>query len=910
MKTNQHNSGEPADPFANQLKQAIAGNNLPPADPALREALLKKLNQPAGEPTLTVAAANRRRTFFQRAGMVLASTAALALVAFLWQRPHSAMSLLSWRDEAPPRAVKRANSALDDDFHSFGVGLKPAGPAADLDYREKNAGVAQGEPAVQRSKKEPVPSKPTGQVKGGARPGMGRGRGSGDRPEAEVSESDFNSAGITFGYEVNRGPEAQPAPTTAPGNPVESAPARPYTVTRGQRDYFESAGGNPAANEPKPAGGPASAWIGGEAKNPVTYSMPAPPSAIPLPAQPAGPGKPGNQTTHTASKVEGLTPRILVDDESSKLPTSGTPFGPANKELRQFADELAHADSEKLAEQLTQKDSGVKQRQEEIRQKFSKVVTLADDLKRERARGDLNEVAERKKLADLDVAIRDVQDTERKYKAILPQIGGEQYAPIVENEFRSPSAEGHAQSTFSIDVDTASYANTRRFLNNGSLPPPDAVRIEELVNYFKYKYPQPKGDDPFSVNMEMADCPWHPGHKLLRVGLQGKEIHRAERPASNIVFLIDTSGSMTDANKLPLLKQAFTMLTSELGENDKVTIVTYAGNAGLKLEPTRGDQKDKIIAAIDSLQSGGSTHGSAGITLAYEQAAAQFIKGGTNKVILATDGDLNVGITDDAALVDLITKKKESGVFLTVLGVGTGNLKDAKMERLADNGNGVYAYLDSVREARKVLVEEMSGSLVTIAKDVKIQIVFNPVQIQSYRLLGYENRVMANKDFDNDKKDAGEIGAGHSVTAFYEVVLADGAKKQQADADESKEEAEDLIYQRPKVEKPKLELTDAANNGELLTVKLRYKQPESDTSKLLKFPLKDKGGNFNSASADFQFASSVVAFGLALRNSEYRGSANLSAVSEIATAAIGEDAGGHRAEFLDLVRRAKSLRGE
>ena len=772
---------------------------------------------------------------------------------------------------------------------------------------------------------------------------MGRGVGSGDRPEAEGQP--FGDATVTTG--TAKGPQPEPRATAAPtaesfrfGNKVAS-PATP-----------------PTPNESKPFGQPGGGPTPGESagslpKNPV--AAPAEPG-LPAPSDPYGPARPalggpqglsGNQPAGLApskpesrfydappvATVKGLetakseleklqeykkepqqltredkllqqvNPGIIVqEEEGEKL---GIDF--ADNEKNGKLDQLAQLEG--TAKNLNAKDAIlVKQRESEVRHKFNRVVALSDELNRERARGDLDQKAVRKKLDDFEIAVREARESEHQYRAVLPQIAGEQYAPIVENAFQSPSTEAHALSTFSIDVDTASYANTRRFLNNGQLPPPDAVRIEELVNYFKYKYPQPKGDDPFSVNMEMADCPWHPGHKLLRVGLQGKEIHRAERPASNIVFLIDTSGSMTDENKLPLLKQGFKMLTSELGENDKVTIVTYAGNAGLKLEPTRGDQKEKIIAAIESLQSGGSTHGSAGITLAYEQAAATFIKGGTNKVILATDGDLNVGITDDASLINLIKQKAETGVFLTVLGVGTGNLKDAKMERLADNGNGVYAYLDSIREARKVLVEEMSGSLVTIAKDVKIQVEFNPAQIQSYRLLGYENRVMANEDFRNDKKDAGEIGAGHNVTAFYEVVMAGEADGKAAVL---KPETEKLRYQRtPEVAKPVKELTEEAKSGELLTVFLRYKKPDGDTATEIKFPLKDKGGNFNSASADFQFASAVVAFGLSLRNSEHRGSANLSAVSEIATAAIGEDVGGHRAEFLDLVRRAKSLRGE
>jgi Ca-activated chloride channel family protein len=310
----------------------------------------------------------------------------------------------------------------------------------------------------------------------------------------------------------------------------------------------------------------------------------------------------------------------------------------------------------------------------------------------------------------------------------------------------------------------------RRFLNGGRLPPPDAVRIEELVNFFRYEYQEPRDGRPFAVNMEVAECPWRSGHWLLRVGLKGREVPRSERPASNLVFLLDVSGSMADENKLPLLKTAMKLLVGELGENDRISIVTYAGEAGLKMSPTRGHEQQKITRVIDSLQSGGSTNGSAGIELAYEQATAGFITGGTNRVILCTDGDLNVGITSDEALTKLIKQKAKSGVFLTVLGFGEGNLKDGKMERLADNGNGLYAYIDSVREARKALVEQLAGSTITIAKDVKIQIEFNPGQVAAYRLLGYENRVLAAKDFNNDKKDAGEIGAGHTVTALYELV--------------------------------------------------------------------------------------------------------------------------------------------
>jgi Ca-activated chloride channel family protein len=492
----------------------------------------------------------------------------------------------------------------------------------------------------------------------------------------------------------------------------------------------------------------------------------------------------------------------------------------------------------------------------------------------------------------------------------VDQLGTEQYEPIYENAFLAPRQ--NPLSTFSIDVDTASYANMRRFLTGGRLPPADAVRIEELVNYFRYDYPQPKGPEPFSANMEVAECPWAEGHLLLRVGLKGKDVHRGERPASNLVFLLDVSGSMADENKLPLLKTAMQMFSRELGENDRVSIVTYAGEAGLRLPPTRGHEQEKILAAIESLSSGGSTNGSAGIDLAYEQAKAYFVEGGTNRVILCTDGDLNVGITDDDALVQLIKQKAGGGTFLTVLGFGEGNLKDAKMEKLADNGNGLYAYIDSVREARKVLVEQMTGSTITIAKDVKIQIEFNPAAIASYRLLGYENRVLAAQDFNDDKKDAGEIGAGHTVTALYELVPV-GAKEGAAAPQPA---GEPLKYQSERIsqvvvgEVPQAgirELTDAAKSGELLTLKLRYKEPAGQASKVLEVPLKDRGGKFNAASKDLQFAAAVASFGMILRGSQHKGSANLAAVEEIASGAIGEDTGGYRAEFVDLVRKAHSL---
>jgi|GEM_PF-2744658 len=487
---------------------------------------------------------------------------------------------------------------------------------------------------------------------------------------------------------------------------------------------------------------------------------------------------------------------------------------------------------------------------------------------------------------------------------------GERYVCIHENAFTNATGSD-AVSTFSIDVDTASYANTRRFLNSGQLPPPDAVRIEELINYFPYQYDQPEGADPFSVDLELAACPWHPKHKLVRVGIKGKEVAVDKRKPTHLVFLLDVSGSMNSADKLPLLKRGFKMMVDQLNENDRVTIVTYAGQAGLALPPTSGDQKSKINQAIDVLTPGGSTHGSAGINLAYQLAQENFVQEGNNKVILATDGDLNVGVTADKPLVDLIKQKASEGVFLTVLGFGTGNLQDAKLEQLADNGNGMYCYIDSVREARKVLVEQMIGSLVTIAKDVKIQIEFNPSEVHSYRLIGYENRKLAAADFNNDRKVAGEIGAGHTVTAIYEIVTSDQADK----TDSASTEPTTLKYQTKafsnETKSPvrvDSKLTEAASSGELLTLAMRYKQPDSNTSKRIEFALANEAVRFDQASDDFRFATSVAAYGMLLRRSEHAANATMEMVEETAAGSMGPDVQGYRAEFIDLVRKAKTLR--
>jgi Ca-activated chloride channel family protein len=470
----------------------------------------------------------------------------------------------------------------------------------------------------------------------------------------------------------------------------------------------------------------------------------------------------------------------------------------------------------------------------------------------------------------------------------------ESYARIDDNPFlevvRNPL------STFSIDVDTASYANVRRFLTQGTPPPPDAVRIEELLNYFTYRYPPPRDDEPFAVHTEVAECPWNGEHRLVRIGIKGKEIELGDRPASNLVFLVDVSGSMQVPNKLPLLKQALVMLVRQLTENDRVAIVVYAGAAGLVLPSTTGDQSQQIASAIERLQAGGSTNGGQGIELAYAVAEQHKIVGGTNRVILATDGDFNVGVSDQGSLTRLIENKAEGGVFLSVLGFGSGNYKDDHLEKLADRGNGNYAYIDAANEARKVLVEQMAGTLVTIAKDVKVQIEFNPVQASAYRLIGYENRLLRSEDFNDDRKDAGEIGAGHTVTALYEVVPADGeAPKAIAST------VEPLKYQD--ATKP----SDAAAGGELLTLRLRYKPPEGDTSFKFEFVVRDEGRRSSEASADFKFAAAVAAYGMLLRQSPHCGNATWDAVAALAEEGLADDPGGYRAEFVELVRKAKAL---
>jgi Ca-activated chloride channel family protein len=464
----------------------------------------------------------------------------------------------------------------------------------------------------------------------------------------------------------------------------------------------------------------------------------------------------------------------------------------------------------------------------------------------------------------------------------------EAYEHIAENAFVAVADD--PLSTFSIDVDTASYSNMRRFLAQGQLPPADAVRIEELVNYFSYGYREPTGTSPFSVTTEVTDCPWNRASKLVHIGLQGKSIDQAKTPPRNLVFLLDVSGSMETPDKLPLLRNAMKLLVENLRSHDRVSIVVYAGASGMVLRPTSGRDQAVIMQALDRLQAGGSTNGGAGIELAYQLAQKAFIQNGINRVVLATDGDFNVGVTNEGDLTRLIEAKRKGGVYLSVLGFGRGNLKDATMEQLADKGNGNYAYIDSITEARKVLVEEAGSTLVTIAKDVKLQVEFNPTEVASYRLIGYENRKLAHQDFNDDKKDAGEIGAGHSVTALYEVVP--GVRRTKAGVDP-------LKYQGDRSP------TAAASTGELLTFKIRYKDPQSSSSKLLQFSVNDTDLQFERASADHRFSAAVAEFGMLLRNSEHKAQASFDQVVSLAKAAAGRET--HRVEFVALVERARTI---
>jgi Ca-activated chloride channel family protein len=465
----------------------------------------------------------------------------------------------------------------------------------------------------------------------------------------------------------------------------------------------------------------------------------------------------------------------------------------------------------------------------------------------------------------------------------------EDYSPVNENGFHTVSSD--PLSTFSIDVDRASYSNVRRFLNEGNMPPVDAVRVEEMINYFDYKYSNPTDNVPVAVRTDMAVCPWNTEHQLVRIALKGKDVAKDNLPPSNLVFLLDVSGSMSDANKLPLVKQAFKLLVNQLRPVDRVAIVVYAGAAGLVLPSTSGEHKTVILDALDKLEAGGSTAGGEGVQLAYKTATEYLLKNGNNRVIIATDGDFNVGPSSDGELQRIIEKEREKGIFLSVLGFGMGNYKDNKLELLADKGNGNYAYIDNFEEARRTFATEFGGTLFTIAKDVKLQVEFNPKYVQSYRLVGYENRLLNNEDFNDDKKDAGDMGAGHTVTALYEVVPV-GVKTSQPAVDPLKYQQNQPV---------------PGNNTEVLTVKLRYKNPTDSSSQLISQVLRWKQQDISAAPEDFRMATAVADFGLLLRNSEHKGNASYEQVLKLAGNARGTDEEGYRAEFIQLVKKAQLI---
>lgn len=468
----------------------------------------------------------------------------------------------------------------------------------------------------------------------------------------------------------------------------------------------------------------------------------------------------------------------------------------------------------------------------------------------------------------------------------------ESYKTINENGFNN--AKENPLSTFSVDVDAASYSNVRRFINNGQLPPVDAVRVEEMINYFKYDLPGPTNGDPVAITTEISTAPWNTAHRLVRVGLKARTIDTGKLPPSNLVFLLDISGSMAEANKLPLVKASMNMLVDQLRAEDKVAIVVYSGEVALKLPATSGNEKQTIKDAIDELEAGGSTAGGAGIKMAYRIARENFLKKGNNRIIMCTDGDFNVGDSSDGDMETLITRERYSNVPITIMGFGMGNLKDSKMEILADKGNGNYAYIDNLAEAHKTLIEEFGGTMFMVAKDVKLQVEFNPARVQSYRLVGYEDRLLNKEDFNNDMKDAGDMGSGQTVTALYEIVPAGVADAYSSSVDP-------LKYQKPK-ENPSTLYSD-----ELMTVKFRYKQPGTDSSKLSVAVVKDKPASFTSATADFRFAASVAEFGMLLRNSQFKQQSTFNQVTDIAKAAKGKDDDGYRSEFVRLVKSARSL---
>ncbi len=523
--------------------------------------------------------------------------------------------------------------------------------------------------------------------------------------------------------------------------------------------------------------------------------------------------------------------------------------------------------------------------------------TESDDFYLDEATGAVEEeamyedVMSKKKMNRSDYDLPDVPDGMPNPDEGDPNFNTEEYDKIVENEFLD--AKQNPLSTFSIDVDNAAYSNVRRMLNYNQMPDKGAVRIEEMINYFDYDYPDPTGKHPFSFNTEISNCPWNRENKLIHIGIQGKKLDYKDLKPSNLVFLLDVSGSMEDPNKLPLLRKSFKLLLDELSQEDKVSIVVYAGAAGLVLPPTPASEKKKIIKALDDLQAGGSTAGGAGIQLAYKTAKDAFIENGNNRIILATDGDFNVGTSSTSSLVELIEEKRKDDIYLTILGFGMGNYKDGRMEQISNAGNGNYFYIDNIKEAEKVFVKEMRANMFTIAKDVKIQIEFNPAFVKAYRLIGYENRIMAKEDFDDDKKDAGELGAGHTVTALYEIVPANSNWNVRT--------ADDLKYQTTELN------NNAKSSNEIMTIKFRYKPPKSNKSIKIEHAITNTLTELKASSDNFRFSAAVAGFGMLLRDSKFKGNVTYKMVKDLANNSKGKDENGYRTEFISLVKTAELL---
>lgn len=688
-------------------------------------------------------------------------------------------------------------------------------------------------------------------------------------------------------------PQAKSAQFYPKGQPV--ADARKGAESDKESTPKQAAGTTPSSQRLATTATPPS--LGREATTPAAAdNTPLPPNSVPprasAPAAGGGGmgGLAGGRAAGVAEPQEQKVAQRSLREESARRanePQAANPVAaPAQQQQRGTDSASGSRDATPLT-RLQVADAEAK----------PGVQFNSDDAKREKQVQAAQEFDRREKLKEETLAkLKEVKDLQQnvnsfRYLTPTPAPGTETYTPITENEFVSPYKE--AVSTFSIDVDTASYSNVRRFLTQGQLPPPAAVRIEELVNYFSYDDPAPAGERPFSVTLEVNRCPWNIDNRLVRIGLKGKEVARDKRPPSNLVFLVDVSGSMADNNKLPLVKQGLEMLTRQMTEGDRVAIVTYSDTAALRLDSTRGDKQGEILNAIRALKAGGSTNGADGIQKAYAEAQENLLEDGTNRVILCTDGDFNVGVTDDDQLVTMVQEQARGKVFLSVFGFGMGNLKDGKLEKLADKGNGHYAYVDDLHEAQKVFVDEMAATLVTIAKDVKLQIEFNPAKVGAYRLIGYENRALAAQDFSDDTKDAGEIGAGHSVTALYELIPSEKWSQQQVIAG--------LKYQKPGAQ------LGGIPNEELLTLNLRFKQPDGDKSQLLEFPLSDRRDTASRPSRDFEWSAAVAGFGMLLRNSQYKGQASLDVITELAQGSKGPDANGRRQEFLDMINATKAI---